>query len=167
MMIAASLVLLAIAAGPAPAGGVPKAPYATISEEIAIRGPADEVWTKISGFCQVGTWIGGSCVITTPGPEAIGTVRRLFDSFEEVMVAKTARSYTYVVRNSSAGLASGTVEVRPIDGGHSRVIYTAIYEPEADEAARAKGRENRLALFAKLLAGMKAEAEASHRPASP
>jgi hypothetical protein len=166
-MITASLILLAVAAGPPADAGVRAAPYATISQEVVIEKPADQVWTKISGFCQVGAWIGGSCVITTPGPEGIGTVRRLFDSFEEVMVAKTARSYTYVVRNASAGLASGTVEVRPTDNRHSRIIYTAVYEPERDEAARAKGRQSRLALFAKLLAGMKAEAEGTSRAASP
>jgi len=139
-------------------------PYATLSQEIAIDRPADAAWARISGFCQVGAWLGASCAIKTPGPEGVGTIRRLYDRFEEVMVAKTARSYTYVVRNSPAGLAAGTVEIRPEGRRRSRVIYTAIYEPEAAPEARQAGQASRIALFQKLLAGMKSEAERAPGP---
>ena len=93
------------------------------------------------------------------GGDGVGTVRRLYDKFEEVMVAKTARSYSYVVKDLPSGIASGTVEVRPEGPARSRILYTAIYDAEATPEARAAGRESRTALFAKLLAGMKAEAE--------
>jgi hypothetical protein len=135
------------------------ADYVTLLQEVTVDRPADVVWPKISGFCQIGEWLGGSCVITTSGPEGVGTVRRLFDRVDEMMVAKTARSYTYVLRGPDVGLATGTVEARPDGPDRTRIIYTSFYEAEPTPAAKTEGQARRTGLFAKILAGMKAAAE--------
>src|SRR5689334_10429857 len=64
----------------------------TIALDIDVDRPADVVWNKISGFCQVGAWLETSCAIITPGPEGIGAVRRLFGRLDELMIARTAYS---------------------------------------------------------------------------
>jgi hypothetical protein len=134
------------------------ADYATISQDILVNRPIEAVWPRISGFCQIGPWIGTSCAITS-GTGEIGTVRRIGGRVDEVLVAKTERSYTYVLRDPALGLGSGTVEIRPAGTGKSRILYSVVYEAEPKAENRAAGRDRRAAIFAKALQAMKAEAE--------
>jgi hypothetical protein len=88
-------------------------------------------------------------------------VRRLADRIDEVMVARTARSYTYTQPTTTI-LYHGTLDVQADGPDRSRIVYTLIYDqaPLATPEAQAADRAGRAKTFAGALANMKALAEA-------
>jgi len=56
------------------------------------------------------------------------------------------------------------VEIRPIDKGHSKLLYTLVYDadalPKHEAADKAADKERRTKQFTALVATMKAAAEA-------
>src|SRR5271155_2723248 len=87
--LAACLLGMSVCAG---AAAAPE--YTTIVMEKTVDRPADVVWKKIGGYCDIATWLKVTCVLTS-GTGDVGTMRRLNDKTDEVMVAKTQHSYTY------------------------------------------------------------------------
>lgn len=151
-----TLALLGISlfAGPAIA-----ADYATIHMSITVDRPADEVWKKVGGYCDISAWLKLTCVYTS-GSGDLGTVRRLADRIDEVMVGQTAHSYTYTQPTSTI-LYHGTLEVVPEGKNKSRINYSLFYDqaPLATDEAKAKDREQRTQRFNQALEAMKQLAE--------
>ena len=58
----------------------------------------------------------------------------------------------------------GTVEIRPVDKGHSKLLYTLVYDadalPKHEPADKAADKDRRAKQFTGLVATMKAAAEA-------
>ena len=81
----------------------------------------------------------------------------------EELVAKTAWSYTYSQPKSPIDY-HGTVEIRPIDKGHSKLLYTLVYDadalPKHEPADKAADKDRRTKQFTALVTTMKAAAEA-------
>jgi len=137
------------------------ADYTTITLNISVDRPADQVWAKVGGYCDISAWLSVSCVYTS-GSGDLGTVRRLADRIDEVMVGKTAHSYTYTQPTTTI-LYHGTLEV-VADGKHrSKILYSLIYDqaPLATDEAKAKDREQRTQRFTTALQAMKKLAEGS------
>jgi hypothetical protein len=88
-------------------------------------------------------------------------MRRLNDRIDEVMVAKTAHSYTYTQPTSTI-LYHGTLEVVAEGRKKSRINYSLFYDQSqmADDEARTKDRERRTQAFTGALESMKKLAEA-------
>ena len=140
--------------------GAAAAEFVTIPMETTVDKPADVTWKKISGYCDIGPWLKTTCEFTS-GTGDVGTVRRIAGRIDEVLVAKTAWSYTYSQPKSPIDY-HGTVEVRP-DGAKKSVIrYTLIYdaEPLKTPEAKAADKERRTKQFTAMLATMKTQAEA-------
>ena len=140
-------------------GAARAADYTTITLNIGVDRPADEVWGKIGGYCDIATWLKVTCAYTS-GSGDLGTVRRLADRIDEVMVGKTAHSYTYTQPTSTI-LYHGTLEV-VADGKHrSKILYSLLYDqaPLATDEAKAKDREQRTQRFTTALEAMKKLAE--------
>ncbi len=80
---------------------------------------------------------------------------------DEVMVAKTAHSYTYTQPNTTI-LYHGTLEVVPDGKGKSKILYNLIWDQAAQpsDEAKAKDRDGRTKAFTGALANMKAIVEA-------
>ena len=137
------------------------ADYATIVLSVDVARPADAVWKKIGGFCEIGGVLKVKCVYTS-GNGDLGTVRRLADRIDEVMVAQTAHSYTYTQPDSNV-LYHGTVAVEPTGSGSSKIIYSLFYDQSdlKTEAERAKSRDQRTKRFTQALDAMKQMAEGS------
>jgi Polyketide cyclase / dehydrase and lipid transport len=158
LLFAAAAAALTLAAGAARA-----ADFVTIPLETTINAPADAAWKKISGFCQIGGWFKTSCVITSGTDGQVGAVRRIAGSIEELLVAKTAWSYSYAQPKSPIDY-HGAVEIRPVDKGHSRLLYTLVYDadalPKHEPADKAADKDRRAKQFTGLVATMKAAAEA-------
>jgi hypothetical protein len=75
-------------------------------------------------------------------------------------VAKTATSYTYADINPAI-LYHGTIEVVPVTPKTSKFIYTLFFDQASIPAEqREANRTRRAAMFANVLATMKAAAEA-------
>ncbi len=135
------------------------ADYATIILSVDVARPADAVWKKIGGFCEIGGVLKMKCVYTS-GKGDLGTVRRLADRIDEVMVAQTAHSYTYTQPDSKV-LYHGTVAVEPTGTDSSKIIYSLFYDQSdmKTEADRAKSRDQRTKRFTQALDTMKKTAE--------
>ena len=119
------------------------ADYVTIPLETSVARPADAIWSRISGFCDIGAWLKVSCAITSGKDGEVGAVRRIADQVDEVMVAQTPLSYTYAQPKSPIDY-HGTLEVRDDGPGRSTIRYTLVYDaaplatPEAKSADRAR-----------------------------
>jgi hypothetical protein len=155
-LTAAALAALALSAGAAAA-----AEYAVIPLEASVDRPADVTWKKISGYCDIGAWFKTTCEITAGKDGEVGAVRRIAGRIDEVLVAKTAMSYSYAQPKSPIDY-HGTVEVRPDGAKKSKILYTLIYdaEPLKTPEAKAADKDRRTKQFTALVAAMKAQAEA-------
>lgn len=142
----------------APAAPAKPAEYVSIVQEIAVARPAEVTWKKISGYCDIGAWFHTTCTYTT-GDGGIGTNRLIGGRINEILVAKTAWSYTYAQPLSPISY-HGTVEVQP-DGTGSKIVYTIFYDAStlADQAAKDKDKANRAKMFMGVLNTMKTVAE--------
>ena len=159
MKTISAMAAFALAAIPAAAHA---AEYTSIVQSADVVRPPAEVMRKTGGFCDIGAWLKTTCVVTSGQADQVGAVRRIADRIEEVLVAKTAWSYTYgqpLAPNSY----HGTVEYQPLDGGRAtRVVYSLFYDLSTlpTPEARTADRERRARQFRGVLDTMKAVAEA-------
>jgi hypothetical protein len=153
----------AVAALTLAAGAAQAADFVTVPLEATINAPADAAWKKISGYCLIGAWFKTTCTITAGVDGQVGSVRTIAGRVEEVLVSKTAWSYTYSQPKSPIDY-HGTVEIQPIDKGHSRLLYTLVYDadalPKHEAADKAADKARRTTQFTGLVATMKTAAEA-------
>jgi hypothetical protein len=137
------------------------ADYASVVQDIIVDRPIDVVMKKTSGYCDIGAWFKTTCTYTS-GTGGLGTVRLIAGRVVEVMVAKTAYSYSYEQPPSFSPIFyHGTVEYLP-DGQKTKIVYTLFYDDSnlADQAAKDKDQAGRRATFTGLLKVMKTVAEA-------
>jgi len=138
--------------------------YTRIQMEIDINRPAEAVWARVGGYCDIGEWLNVPCEVTT-GDGGIGTVRVIAGRVVEFMVAETELSYGYAqpaVEGQFYDHYHGFMEARPIDDNSSRMIYTLVLDQSnlEDDAARQADVERRRAMFERALQTMKQLAEA-------
>jgi hypothetical protein len=128
------------AALPPPAISSPT--YVTASFDVDINRPADSVWARIGKFCNIGEWAPATCSITAGVDDQLGAVRLVRGTIVEMMVGRTAHSYTYTMPvrvGVPYNVFHGTLEVRPLTAATSKVIYSFFYDNSmlADDKARA------------------------------
>jgi hypothetical protein len=141
------------------------ADYSVIKLETTVEAPVDKVWAKVGGYCAIQDWLKrlAPCVMTGDG--GVGSIRKIGPngSIVEVEVAATKYSYTYAQpTNPGLGiLYHGTLAAEPIDKGHTKLLYTLIYdqEPDGTQEAKDKDKAGRTTNFTTALASMKALAE--------
>jgi len=160
-MTSAIRLALASAALTALAGAAHAADYVTIPLEASVDVPADVAWKKVGGYCDIGAWMKTSCVITAGKADEVGAVRRIADRVDEVLVSRTAWSYTYAQPKSPIDY-HGTVEIRPDGKGKSKLLYTLVYDAAALPAGADKAKDvaGRTAMFTRVINTMKGIAEA-------
>ena len=153
--------LTAASAALALAGAAAAADFVTIPLETTVNAPADVAWKKISGYCDIGAWFKTTCAITAGTDNQVGAVRLIAGRVTEVMVAKTAWSYTYSQPKSPIDY-HGTLEIRPVDKKTSKLFYTLIYDAAAlpDPSKKDADVAQRTKQFTGLLATIKGVAEA-------
>ena len=135
--------------------------FVTIPLETTVNAPADVAWKKIAGYCDIGAWLKTTCAITAGTDNQVGAVRTIAGRVVEVMVAKTAWSYTYSQPKSPIDY-HGTLEIRPIDKKTSKLMYTLVYDAAAlpDPSKKDADVANRTKQFTGILATIKGVAEA-------
>ena len=153
--------LAAATAALALAGTASAADFVTIPLETTINAPADVAWKKIAGYCDIGAWFKTTCEITSGKDGEVGAVRVIAGRVTEVLVAKTAWSYTYSQPKSPIDY-HGTMEIRPVDKTTSKLLYTLVYDAAAlpDPSKKDADIANRTKQFTGLLATIKGVAEA-------
>jgi hypothetical protein len=138
------------------------ADYAVLNLNVSVNAPADVVWKKVGGYCDIAAWLHVTCDLTS-GTGEVGTIRHLTirnNGVDEIMVAKTAHSYTYTQPNTTI-LYHGTLEVVADGKGHSKLRYNLIWNqgPDGTDEAKAKDRDGRTKVFTAALNSMKAIVE--------
>ena len=137
--------------------------YHRLEMDITVDKPADEVWSKIGGYCDISEWLGLDCEITQ-GDGGIGTVRVLKGSIVEPMVAQTELSYGYtqpVIEGQYYILYHGFMEARPVNETTSTLIYTLMWDTsQLSKDEKNADIERRRNIFTAALAKMKEIAEA-------
>jgi hypothetical protein len=148
----------------------PNPHYVSIPLEIDVNRPAAEVWKRVGKYCDMAEWWQIDCVITSGKDGEIGAVRSLSNgAYIEILVAKTALSYTYtqpVREGKRYNLYHATVEAVPVSATTSKLLYTMFYDNSmlADDAARDKEIKQRIAQFTYALKNMKTIAEGGTLP---
>ena len=152
--------LAAAAAALAIASSAQAADFVRIPLETTVNAPADVAWKKVSGYCDIGAWFKTTCEITSGKDGEVGAVRVIAGRVTEVLVAKTAWSYTYSQPKSPIDY-HGTMEIRPIDAKTSKLLYTLVYDAAAlpDPSKKDADIANRTKQFTGLLQTIKAVAE--------
>lgn len=143
------------------AGQAAAADFVTIALKTSVDAPADVAWKKVSGYCDIGAWFKTTCEITSGKDGEVGAVRRIANRIDELLVARTAWSYTYSQPKSPIDY-HGTLEIRPVDKGHSELLYTLVYDAAAlpDPSKKDADVQARTRQFTGLLATIKGVAEA-------
>ena len=155
--ILTGIALLALTVSPALA-----ADYVSFSLTTIANVTPEKTWSRIGDYCAIRDWLGTTCSISA-GSGDVGTIRLLNNgAVTEMIVAKTPFSYTYMQPLNPGNLYHGTLQVEPDGTGHSRIVYTFLYdqEPLGTDEAKAAGRKQRTDRFTAALAKMKAMAEA-------
>ena len=141
------------------------AEYATVKLETTVNAPIDQVWAKVGGWCAIKDWLPRLAPCAMTGDGGIGSVRKLGaqGAIIEVMVAQTKYSYTYA-QPTNPGLSilyHGPLSAEPIDKGHTKLMYTVVWddEPDGDQAAKDKDKAQRSGAFTGALAAMKSLVE--------
>jgi hypothetical protein len=138
--------------------------YTTIELEIDIARPAQEVWAKVGGYCDIANWLNVDCEITS-GDGDMGTVRVLAGGrVTEILVAKTDLSYGYTqpaVEGQFYNLYHGFMEAKPVTATTSKMLYTLVYDisDKPDQAAKDADIARRRGMFEGALQNIKALAE--------
>ncbi len=153
------LVALGIAGLAAAGSRAMAADYTTIVLSTDVSRSASEVWKMVGGFCDIGAWLKVKCAYTS-GTGGLGTVRRLADRIDEVMVGETPRSYTYA-QPANKSLYHGTVAVESLGPHKSRIVYSLFYDQSslAPGETKEQYRAQHIKMFTGALDSMKKLAE--------
>jgi Polyketide cyclase / dehydrase and lipid transport len=171
---ACGLAFVCFAQGPPPgaaaaANVIANPTYVSIPLEITVNKPAAEVWARVGKYCDIGEWLQIPCTITSGKDGEFGAVRSVGG---EVLVGKTAMSYTYtqtVKEGRPYNLYHGTLEAVPLTATTSKLVYTLVFDNSmlADDAARDRDKAQKSATFMRALQNMKTLAEGGTLPPPP
>ena len=144
--------LLALAA-PVQAQTPQPANWTTLTLTADIAKGADVAWEKIGGndWCGIAKYLDVKGCTITSGNGELGSVRTINTgtaTVVEIAVARTPHSYTYA-QPFTPIFYHGTLAVEPVDRGHSKLVYTLIWNQTAvgDAAAQAAARDGRRTRF--------------------
>jgi hypothetical protein len=147
------IVAALLAASPVLAQTPQPADWTTITLTANLNRNADAAWEKIGGndWCAIAKYLDVKGCTIDSGKGELGSVRSIdtgTTKVVEIAVARTAHSYTYA-QPFTPIFYHGTLAVEPVDRGHSRLVYTLIWNQTAvgDAAAQAAAREGRTKRF--------------------
>jgi hypothetical protein len=155
--------MIGLSLGGASAQTPQPADWTTLTLTANINKPADIAWERIGGndWCAIAKYLDvKSCVINS-GKGEVGSLRTINGTIVENVVARTAHSYTYA-QPFTPIFYHGTMAVEPVDAGHSKLVYTLIWNQTAvgDAAAQAAARDGRKTRFQAAVDKMAAAANA-------
>ena len=139
------------------------ADYVVITKQVEVDRPVDAVWKRVGDYCAISEWMQTDCGYLF-GDGGVGTVRRIQrGAVNEVMIAQTSRSYTYLQTRGNMAFAGfhGTLAAEPIKASRSRLVYTLFYDQTviAADAERRAQHERLDGRYQDFLEAMKAMAE--------
>ena len=158
--------LFALGMGSAGAQTAQPANWTTLTFSANLNKGADVAWQRIGGndWCGIAKFLDvKSCTITS-GKGELGSIRSIDTgtaTVVEIAVARTAHSYTYA-QPFTPIFYHGTLAVEAVDAGHSKLVYTLIWNEAGlpDDAARTAARDGRKVRFQAAVDKMAAAANA-------
>jgi Polyketide cyclase / dehydrase and lipid transport len=145
--------LLALGMTQAQAQTPQPADWTTLTLTADIAKGADMAWEKIGGndWCGIAKYLDVKGCTIVSGRGELGSVRSINTGTAtviEIAVARTPHSYTYA-QPFTPIFYHGTLAVEPAGKGHSKLVYTLIWNQTAvgDAAAQAAAREGRRTRF--------------------
>ena len=164
-LLFALLALGATAASAQPTPGTSQpADWTTLMLTAEVNLPAYTAWEKIGGndWCGIAKYLDVKGCEITSGKGELGSVRAIDTGTAkviEIAVARTPYSYTYA-QPFTPIFYHGTMAVEPVDAGHSRLVYTLIWNQNAlpDAKARADAYSGRKVRFQAAVDKMAADA---------
>jgi hypothetical protein len=139
------------------------ADWTTMTLTADLNKPANVAWQRIGGddWCAIGKYLDVKSCDINSGKGEMGSVRTINGTIVEIVVARTPLSYTYA-QPFTPIFYHGTVAVQPASKGHSKLVYTLIWNQTAvgDAAAQAAARDSRRTRFQAAVDKMAAAANA-------
>ena len=142
------------------------ADWTTLNFTADLNTSADAAWQRIGGndWCAIAKYLDVKSCTVNSGKGELGSVRTIAlatGSVVEIVVARTAHSYTYAQPYTPI-FYHGTLAVEPVDRTHSRLVYNLIWNQTAvgDAAAQAAARDGRKTRFQAAVDKMAAAANA-------
>ncbi len=162
-LVLAALAMTAFGLGGAAAQTPAPADWTTLTLTADLNKPADVAWQKIGGndWCGIAKFLDvKSCAINS-GKGELGSLRTINGNIVEIVVARTAHSYTYA-QPFTPIFYHGTLGVQAVDAHHSRLFYTLIWNQAAvgDAKAQADAKTSRQTRFGAAVDKMAAAANA-------
>lgn len=142
-----------------------EAEYVTINMEIDVDKPAQEVWQKVGGYCDISVWFNNLQCEIISGDGNVGTVRSLMGGrVTEILIGKTDLSYGYTIPPAEGqfyNLYHGFLEALPVTETTSKLVYTLFYDVSDKETQKEKDEDvaRRRTMFEGALVNMKRIAE--------
>src|ERR1051325_10475239 len=141
--------MLALGMGSAGAQTAQPANWTTLTFSANLNKGADVAWQRIGGndWCGIAKFLDvKSCKIDS-GKGELGSIRTIDTGTATVVenvVARTAHSYTYA-QPFTPIFYHGTLAVEAVDAGHSKLVYTLIWNQAGlpDQKARTDAYEGR------------------------
>lgn len=160
-------IALTVAAAVAALTALPSqaAEFTVVKREIVVARPAAQVWAKVGAdYCAISVWLSMTCQVIQ-GDGNVGSNRKLNGMTEEIMVAQTPMSYTYLqtVGARASYDYHGTLSVEPGPNARSsKIVYTLVYDQGGmDEKTRNDTRTGLETRFQGAVESMKKLAEAN------
>jgi len=142
------------------------ADWTTLNFTADLNTSADAAWQRIGGndWCAIAKYLDVKSCTVNSGKGELGSVRTIAlatGSVVEIVVARTAHSYTYAQPYTPI-FYHGTLAVEPVDRTHSKLVYNLIWNQMAvgDAAAQAAARDGRKTRFQAAVDKMAAAANA-------
>jgi hypothetical protein len=158
--------LLALGMASAAAQTPQPASWTTLTFTADINKPADVAWQRIGGkdWCGIAKFLDVKGCKIDSGTGELGSIRTIDTgtaTLMEIVVAKTPHSYTYA-QPFTPIFYHGTMAVEPAGSGHSKLVYTLIWNENGlpDAVARTAAREGRKVRFQAAVDKMAAAANA-------
>ena len=127
--------------------------WTTLTLTADLNKGADAAWEKIGGndWCGIAKYLDVKGCAIDSGKGELGSIRTIDTGTAkvvEIAVARTAHSYTYA-QPFTPIFYHGTLAVEPAGAGHSKLVYTLIWNQTAvgDAAAQTAAREGRRTRF--------------------
>lgn len=159
--------LLLAGTGAAQAQTLQPADWVTLHFTAAVNKPAAVAWQRIGGndWCGIAKYLDVKNCVINSGKGELGSIRTIDTGTATVVenvVARTPLSYTYAQPLAPAVFYHGTLAVEPVDAGHSRIVYSLIWNQNGlpDAAARKAAVDGRKVRFQAAVDKMAAAANA-------
>lgn len=150
-----TLLGLSVVLGACATGGGGMASKLSVEERVTIQAPANQVWSKVNNFGDLGAWhpAVAKTEIISGTNNKVGAVRLLTlqdgGKIKETLTAynNAVMTYSYVINEGVLPVShyASTIQVRSLDASTSEVVWKGSFNRKDLSASPAKGQDDEAA----------------------